>query len=200
MKTLDIEPIIGTKQRPWFDVFRLDVDRATAAEWFDRQAHVAWVDGLGDADYWAVEFDCGVWIAFEFLHNGSGGSVLATEPVAQHVSRHLTHWRTKLHEFAPDALEPDRKSMIHRFNGVMPQLTELDTFQLWRQGDDGNRIRVGVPTSKRDAECWLAELESRKHKQTYWVSRVDIASTDHRGYAEGGSSPRTDAGGGNGFQ
>ncbi len=50
-------------------------------------------------------------------------------------------------------------------------LRELEAFQVWRQGDDGNQVKVGAPTTKRDADCWVAELESHHHKQIYWVSR-----------------------------
>ena len=170
MKTLDPEPILRSKERPWFELFLLDVPREVAAEWFGCRPHVASVDGLGDADYWIVEFDCGLKVGFEFLHHGKGGSVLATEPVAQHVARHLRHWRDQLHEYPPETFELDRNSMIEQFRDTMPELTELDSYQVWRQGDDGNEARVGFPTSRLDAECWRAELESHGHKQIYWIS------------------------------
>ena len=79
MKTLDAKPIIGSKDRPWFSVFELQIDRTTAAAWFEAPPHVDWVDGLGDADYWIVQFDCGLMVGFEFLHHCKGGAVLATE-------------------------------------------------------------------------------------------------------------------------
>lgn len=165
MKILDVKPLLGSKERPWFNLFQLHVDRQSAAKWFAVEPHVAWVDGLGDADYWIIEFNCGLQVTFEFFHLGSGVFVYATEPVAQHVRRHLAHWRNELHEYPPE--------MFELFATKMPELTELTKFQLWRQGDDGNQVKVGYLTSELDAKCWQAELESHKHKQIYWVSRVD---------------------------
>ncbi len=172
MKTLDVVQMFESQNLPWFDLFQLDVDRKMAAEWFNTTPHVAWVDGLGDADYWAVEFDCGLKVAFEFLHYGYSASVSANEPVSQHVERHLRHWQDKLREYPKETFERDRALMFERFAAKMPELTELHKYQLWRQGDDGNQVAIGVPTSKRDATCWQAELESHKHKQIYWVSKV----------------------------
>lgn len=172
MKTLDVAPILKSKVRPWFVVFQLNVDRQKAALWFNCAPHVDWVDGLGDADYWAVEFDCGLSVAFELLHYGNCGAVFATEPVPQHVQRHLRHWRDQLHEYPPETFEQDRTHMIQKFALQMPQLLRLHGYQLWRQGDDGNPIKVGFPTSEQDATCFQAELESHKHKQIYWVEPV----------------------------
>lgn len=173
MRVLDVKPMIGSRERPWFQVFWLDVERSAMSKWLGTEPYVAWVDGLGDADYWAIEFDCGLKISFEFLHHGEQGSVLATEPVPQHAGRHLSRWRTELSEQPPELFERDRDSMIESFAKEMPELSECDHFQLWRQGDDGNQVKVGIPTSRQDAECWSRELESHKHKQVYWVSRVD---------------------------
>ena len=50
-------------------------------------------------------------------------------------------------------------------------LATLTAFQVWGQGDDGNAMPVGFPTSERDAKCWVAELELHGHKQTYWYGR-----------------------------
>lgn len=177
MIQLDAKTIIGNKSRPWFFVFHLNINRNKAYQWFKIEPHVAAEEGLGDADYWALEFECGLRVAFEFFHFSNGGIVYATEPVPQHVARHLSHWKTELNESAFEFFEPERTSMIERFGSEMPELKELNSFQLWRQGDDGNKMKVGFPTSRRDAECWAAELESHKHKQIYWVSRVDNRKT-----------------------
>ncbi len=45
MKTIDFEPIVGSQERPWFILIQLDIDRKAAANWFDCEPHVAWVDG-----------------------------------------------------------------------------------------------------------------------------------------------------------
>lgn len=55
---------------------------------------------------------------------------------------------------------PDRRA---EFDG-------LAVARVWRQGDDGNQMRVGTLTSERAAKCRIAELESHKHKQTYWYT------------------------------
>jgi hypothetical protein len=177
MKSLDVKPFIGSKDCPWFIVFQLDVDRHVAASWFSCAPHVEWVDGLGDADYWAVEFNCGLRVTFEFLHFGNGASVFASEPVPHHVQRHLSHWREFLNEYPPETFELDRTYMIQAFAVEMPQLMKLHSYQLWRQGDDGNQVKVGFPTSLQDATCWQAELESHKHKQIYWVSEMPYEQT-----------------------
>ena len=172
MKTLDVLSLWEDREIPWFHLFELNIDRQTAAQWFGTPAHEAWVDGLGDADFWAIEFDCGLKVGFEFLHCGYPASVSANVPVPQHVQRHLRHWQKELQEYPPEMFELDRAFMIERYAARIPELTELHSYQLWRQGDDGNQVIVGGPTSKQDALCWQAELESHKHKQIYWVSRV----------------------------
>jgi hypothetical protein len=172
MKPLDVRSILGNKERPWFDVCWLDVDRQAAALWFGCPPEVAWVDGLGDADYWAVEFDCGLRVAFEFLHHGPSACVFASEPVPEHVRRHLSHWRDHFHEYPAEAFARERKHFIESFAAQRPELTRLHDFQLWRQGDDGNPVKVGFATSELDAKCWQAELESHNHKQIYWVSSI----------------------------
>lgn len=177
MKALDFRYLTDTKRFPWFRVYHLQVDRAAAAEWFSREfrcpAHVEVVDGLGDADYWALECDCTLKIGFEFVHLGKGGLVYASEPIGQHVARHLSHWKDALHEVPAETMKPEYAGTIERFAATIPALNELAAFQLWRQGDDGNQIEIGTPTSRLNAECLLAELESHKHKQTYWISRVE---------------------------
>lgn len=127
---------------------------------------------MGLADYWVVEFDCGLRLGFEFFHLSFGGSVFADLPAPQHARRHLRHWETHLADMPPEACERDRNTMITLFESEIPELRELNSFQVWRQGDDGNSIPVGYPTTRRDADCWVQELESQVHKQSYWCSPV----------------------------
>lgn len=176
MKNLDVSKILGSKEYPWFILFELHVDRQSAAPWFSCPPHVDFVEGVDDADHWAVEFDCGLKVAFEFLHCNKSGIVYASQPVAQHVRRHLKHWQNALRELPPEDLEPERSYTIQQFANDMPELTRLNACQLWRQGDDGNQVKIGEPTSLQDATCWQAELESHKHKQIYWISRVESPS------------------------
>ena len=122
---------------------------------------------IGNKSYpWFQIFDLNI-------NRGEGGGVLATAPVPLHVERHLSHWKADLIESPSNLFEQDRTHMIERFRSEIPELQELSSFQVWRQGDDGNRMKVGFPTSKRDAECCVAKLELHKHKQNYWVSRID---------------------------
>jgi hypothetical protein len=177
MIALDVTTILGNKTKPWFHVCQLNVLREDASSFFDVAPVVADEPGLGDADYWAVQFECGLELGFEFFHLSEGASVYADMPCPQHVRRHLRHWDGELVDVPPDMFAPDREAMIERFAGQNPALLELDAFQVWRQGDDGKQVKVGLPTTKRDAECWVAEFESHHHKQIYWVSRRVNAST-----------------------
>lgn len=177
MTPLDVRTILGNKTRPWFHVCRLKANRHKASEFFPVAAVVSEEPGLGEADYWVVQFDCGLKVGFEFFHLSEGASVCADLPCAQHVRRHLRHWDRDLVDVPRDMQEPARTAMIERFSRQVPELLELERYQVWRQGDDGNQMRVGIPTTKRDAECWVAELESYFHKQIYWVGRVDGATT-----------------------
>lgn len=171
MIPLDVTTILGNKSRPWFLVCLLSVKREEASGFFPVRPVVSNEPGLGDADYWAVQFNCGLKVAFEFFHLSEGASVYADLPCSQHVRRHFRHWDRKLVDISREMLEPDRTAMIERFSQQMPELLELEEYQVWRQGDDGNQVRVGVATTKRDAQCWVAELESHFHKQIYWVAR-----------------------------
>jgi hypothetical protein len=190
MIPLDFKQICENQELAWFDLFQLDLDQRIAESWFGIEPYraaslrnsvfpvqrcspcVDLVDVLNDFSYWAVEFDCGLKVAFEFPDQGYPASVMATEPVAQHVRRHLKHWQSELREYPPGTLELNYTVMLDRFVAKVPELTELCNYQLWRQGDDGNQVAIGVPTTQRDAACWQSELESHKHKQIYWVTRI----------------------------
>jgi hypothetical protein len=125
-----------------------------------------------------VQFECGLKIGFEFFHSYEGAYVYAGSPCPQHVRRHLRNWHRNLGDVPRERQEQDRNAMIEDFSQRMPELLELEAYQVWRQGDDGNPISVGVPTTRRDAECWIAELESHFHKQIYWLTRNDGAIKD----------------------
>lgn len=40
---------------------------------------------------------------------------------------------------------------------------------LWRQDDNGNRVRIETFATREAAQARQAEFESRHHKQIYWV-------------------------------
>lgn len=164
--------MFGDRSRPWFSLFTLNVERRKIHDYLDAEPVVANEPGLGNADYWAIQFDCGLKVLFEAFHDSPQVMVAADLPCPQHVERHLQHWRKALVDVSDQFLD-DHASMIRRFSSEMPELEELRSYQVWRQGDDGNQVRCGLSTTKRDAECWLAEFESHHHKQIYWVSRSE---------------------------
>ena len=53
------------------------------------------------------------------------------------------------------------------------EIESLRSYQVWRQGTDGNPFKVGERTSKRDADCWVRHFDSLGHHQHYWFSKVD---------------------------
>lgn len=173
MIILDVQKtpgMFGDRSRPWFLLFTLNRERQEIQRYLQADPFVASEPGLGNADYWAVQFDCGLRILFEAFHDSSCPMVAADLPCVQHVERHLHHWGNYLVDISDQFLK-DRDSMVRRFVEEMPELNELKSYQVWRQGDDGNQVRVGLRTTKRDAECWIAEFEKHHHKQIYWVSR-----------------------------
>lgn len=170
----EVKEIVRSRERPWFYVWFLNRRRTDITAWLncDSPPFVDYEDMLGDLDYWVVEFDCGLQVAFECPHHAETCGLLATEYAPQHVSRHLSHWGDDLEAIPDEAFAADREDMLLRFADSMPELIENRSYQLWRQGDDGNSMTIGEPTSNLDAKCWQAELESHKHKQIYWVSKI----------------------------
>lgn len=109
-----------------------------------------------------AELSCGLKIRFEF--SPSKVDVYSNDANPQHLVRHI-----------------EKLSASVRFELVEETGTSCEVesrnYQVWRQGDDGNAMRVGLPTSRLDADCWQAELESHKHKQIYWVASVHPKAT-----------------------
>jgi len=159
-----------------FHIANLDYDINHAREQFGPSPYQEFVDGLGEADYWAFTYPCGIKLAYEFIHplapNLRGyANVYGDLPEISHGVRHIPFSNNLIHPSSPET----NKLEIEHFKTVDPWATKmasLASFQVWRQGDDGNKIRVGESTSKRDAECWVKELESHGHKQLYWYTVV----------------------------
>jgi hypothetical protein len=172
VKSLDAKLLLENEDYPWFGVLQWQISQNEAAEWFEHEPYHSFVAGVDDADYWVVEFDCGLQVMFEYVNRCTRGTVYASEPVANHVKRHFPERKSQLVDFHAGAFREESEATIRRFSGKFPELLELKSYQVWRQGDDGNAMQVGEPTSKRDAECRVAEFESHHHKQIYWVSRV----------------------------
>jgi hypothetical protein len=135
-----------------------------------------WVDGLGNADFWAFEFPCGLQVAFEFVHSMKGGRVVADSPEIDHVLRHTRIPAAECHRIDERELQSQLSKLLEWSPERTAEIASLRSFQVWRQGDDGNPFQVGEPTSERDAACRVRQFESLGHKQLYWYSRVDGTS------------------------
>ena len=171
MKPLDVKKMLGNRTQPWFLLFELHISREEAKSFFSVDPVVSPEDFEGEGDYWALQCDCGLRISFEFFYSFPGGLVYANMPCPQHVRRHLKHWEHQLIPIPDEQTELDRNGMIDHFKNEIPDLLQTKTYQIWRQGDDGNPIAIGNPTTKNDAECWVSELESYPHKQLYWIEK-----------------------------
>ena len=131
-----------------------------------------WVDDLGNADFWAFEYPCGLQVAFQFMHDSEGGLVLADSPEINHVLRHIPFADADCIRIDDETLQSQLKLLLSAYPERQSEIDSLHSFQVWRQGTDGNPFTVGNPTSKRDAECWVKHFESLGHHQHYWYSQV----------------------------
>lgn len=172
MKLVDPKTVFGCKDRPWFDLLQLHIGRDRFKQWIGYEPVVAWSDGLGEADYWIIEYDCGLLLGFEFIHALEGGHVCGTEPSENHAVRHLARWRQEISIYSEDLFKLEREWALEHFSSTVPSLRHQARCQVWRQGDDGNPMKIGYPTSELDAKCLVHELESRGHKQIYWIEKL----------------------------
>jgi hypothetical protein len=172
MKLVDPRTVFGCKDRRWFDLLQIHISREKFERWTGSEPVVEWVDGLGNADYWIIEYDCGLQLGFEFVHSCDVGHVCAREPNVNHAVRHLENWRHEISVYPEDAFKRDREWALEHFGNTMHNLGRQACCQAWRQGDDGNPLTIGYPTSKLDANCLVRQLESRGQKQIYWVENL----------------------------
>jgi hypothetical protein len=49
-----------------------------------------------------------------------------------------------------------------------------EAWVVWRQDDNGNQVAFARFYDRREAEKVASDMESRGHKQIYWVSRDAI--------------------------
>ena len=131
-----------------------------------------WVDGLGECDFWAYEYRCGLQVVYQFLHDGQGGSALADSPEVNHVIRHSPFRQDLCFPITQEGLNLELDRLLSAYPFRAPEIALLDAFQVQRQDDNGNTYAVGDPTSERDARCWAEQLESFGHKQSYWYTRI----------------------------
>lgn len=137
------------------------------------QAH-DFAGGLGDADYWAFMYPCGMKLLFELIlpHTedvDTFANVYGDLPEFEHARRHIPFPRDAIALSNTDINRPEI-DYLARIEPWATLMSEPHGFQVWRQGDDGNVMPVGDPTSRRDALCWLHELESHGHKQLFWYT------------------------------
>jgi hypothetical protein len=52
---------------------------------------------------------------------------------------------------------------------VAGQVATPAAWTLWRQDDNGNRVRVETFATRSEALALQAQFEARHHKQIYWV-------------------------------
>lgn len=150
-----------------------NVSREAAADKLGPPMLIDWVEGLGNADFWAFEFPCGLQVAFEFVHDSEGGRVVADSPEIDHVLRHIPFSASECVKLGDDSLQSQCKQLLKRYPERQAEIDSLRSFQVWRQGDDGNPFRVGDPTSERDAKCLVKQFESLSHKQLYWYLPIE---------------------------
>lgn len=131
-----------------------------------------WVDGLGNGDFWGLEFSCGLLVLIQFMHFTEVGIVTADSPEIDHVIRHLPICNENLYQIETNLLEEQLQRLLEYFPNRKMEIELLNCFQVWRQGEDGNPFKVGNPTSERDAGCIVKHFETLGHKQTYWYSKI----------------------------
>lgn len=149
-----------------------NVARQAVPEFLGPPQVTSWVDGLGNADFWAFEYPCGLQLVYQFLHQCNGGIVVADSPEIQHVLRHIPFDRSDCVVIDEPLLQSELSRLIEAFPERRPEIESLHAFQVWRHDENGNAFTVGEPTSERDAKCWVQHFERLGHKQSYWYSRV----------------------------
>jgi hypothetical protein len=49
-----------------------------------------------------------------------------------------------------------------------PASEKNQSYELWRQDDNGNKFLVKHVSSQEEADEWVEKMTKRGHKQTYW--------------------------------
>lgn len=129
--------------------------------------------GLGPTDWWAFEYPCGLQIMFQFLQLTERGlRVLADSPEIDHVLHHLPFPGSSCEVIPAETLARELQLLRKTYPERGRELDQLHAFQIWRQGDDGNKFKIGEPTSRRTAECLVKHYDSLRHKQLYWYESL----------------------------
>ena len=91
-------------------------------------------------------------------------------PEVAHVARHLKFDTSRIEFVSEEGLQAQIECELRYYPERKAEFDSRRVVQVWRQGDDGNKFRVGELTSLRDAKCLIAEFESHGHKQLYWYT------------------------------
>ncbi|GAB5407565.1 MAG: hypothetical protein Aurels2KO_57960 [Aureliella sp.] len=162
---------------PWFWVIDVNLPRSEFEKLLGPRHVMQPEEGTGDADWWAFCYPCGLQLLYSVNHDNDLGAVCANLPEPEHVVRHIPFAKPDYSVPAQSDTAPHHEYTLRQFRETFPELNHLHGYQVWRMGDDGNEVKIGFPTSETDAECMVAEFESHKHKQIYWVSRCVIGPT-----------------------
>lgn len=150
----------------------VNVSRQEAAERLGPVQQTDRVDGLGDLDLWAFAYPCGLQVAFRFGHNGDSGFVWADSPEIDHVQRHIPFGAAQCTRIDEATLQRELQRLLKAWPNRQAEIDALRSYQVWRQGTDGNPFRIGQRTSLRDAQCRVRHFESLGHHQHYWLEKV----------------------------
>ena len=151
----------------------VNVPRTAVPDYLGPPMLTAKVEELGNADFWAFDYPCGLQVAYRFLHAGEGGLVRADSPEIQHVLRHIPFSSGCCEPIEPKLFDSEIRRLLLAYPERQAEIESLRSYQVWRQGTDGNPFKVGERTSKRDADCWVRHFDSLGHHQHYWFSKVD---------------------------
>jgi len=126
-----------------------------------------WLDGLG------------LMVSLRFASPATGRCFCAISPLRdeRRLSAIHTHRDDDPTEAALDALEVlaiDEPNIAHWHSQIEPAI--MPRWTVWRQDDNGGRFQVATYLAYSRAMRECGELESRGHKQMYWVDRH---SSDH---------------------
>ena len=136
--------------------------------WFDIKHDIlqdkfgpAILTGISPAPWqsWIMAATCGLHINIFCVEHLERAIVYANWPQLNHIIRHLDlpsqpSWRI-------DTENPDQYKAI-----VKPSPVELK-----RIDDNGVEYSVGLFDFEEEAQCRLAEFESHRHKQTYFITQ-----------------------------
>ena len=127
-------------------------------------------DDPGLIERWAFEYECGLRLVFQLDVDHQRTFVIPDIPEIAHVARHLPFAPFRVNLASDTEIAKQMFTAVKLWPDREKEFDVLKVAQVWRQGDDGNQIPIGRPTSQRDAQCHVSDLENRGHKQLYWYT------------------------------